>query len=94
MFGDKHDAGFARVRDISAMYTLPRFLTDRIGASRATLSLAARNLWFVWRAEAERYGRRIPDPEAGNFSSQATGAGGNVPYWPSSQLTATMRVSF
>jgi len=93
-FVNHHDASFVRVRDMSATYSIPDSFTNKVGASRSTFSVAARNLWFLWRATPEWYGRKIPDPEAGNFMSQGVNSGGNIPWWPGSQITATMRVTF
>ena len=93
-FLTNHDASHVRFRDVSATYTLPNLITNSMGASRATFSVAARNLGFIWRAETEWYGRKIPDPETGEFGRQDVYAGGNIPWWPGSQITATMRVSF
>ncbi len=42
-----NDASFARLRELSASYTLPTDWARRIGASRATISMAGRNL-FTW----------------------------------------------
>jgi len=39
------DASFARFRELSATYTLPDSWASRFGASRASLTLAGRNLW-------------------------------------------------
>ncbi|MGH7575423.1 MAG: TonB-dependent receptor domain-containing protein, partial [Longimicrobiales bacterium] len=38
------DASFARLREVSASYTLPDGWTDRIGADRASITLTGRNL--------------------------------------------------
>lgn len=44
------DASFARLRELSASYTLPSTLARRINASAATFTLSARNLklWTNW----------------------------------------------
>ena len=42
-----NDASFARLRELSASYTLPTDWARRVGASRATISMAGRNL-FTW----------------------------------------------
>jgi hypothetical protein len=45
------NAAFARLREVSASYTLPDQLVQRTGASRASLNVAARNLGFLYRAQ-------------------------------------------
>jgi hypothetical protein len=44
------DASFARLREVSAAYTLPGHLAQRINASAATITFSARNLklWTDW----------------------------------------------
>jgi outer membrane receptor protein involved in Fe transport len=44
------DASFAKLREVSASYTLPSTLLQRTGASAATLTLSGRNLhtWTKW----------------------------------------------
>ena len=39
-----HDASFARFRELSASYTLPSAFARKVGASRATITVAGRNL--------------------------------------------------
>ncbi|MEW5929721.1 MAG: SusC/RagA family TonB-linked outer membrane protein [Gemmatimonadota bacterium] len=39
------DGSFARFRELSATYTLPGSWTGRLGASRASVTVAGRNLW-------------------------------------------------
>jgi len=46
-----YQAGFARLRELSAQYALPQALTQRIGVSRGTVTLAGRNLMMLWTAE-------------------------------------------
>ena len=43
------NTSFAYMREISANYTLPAEWAGTIGASRATVNLAARNPFFIWR---------------------------------------------
>lgn len=58
-----HRADFVRLREVSATYTLTPERARRLGATRASLTLAARNLWFLWRAEDAIFGRPVVDPE-------------------------------
>lgn len=45
-----NDAGFARLREVSASYTVPDRWAGRVGARRAAITVAARNLhtWTDW----------------------------------------------
>ncbi len=45
-----NDASFARLREVSASYTVPDRWANKVGARRATVSIAARNLhtWTQW----------------------------------------------
>jgi TonB-linked SusC/RagA family outer membrane protein len=87
-------AGFARLRDLSATYTLPESISQKFRAKRASLSVGGHNLWFLWE-ETKSYYTRLPgDLEAGSFGSQNQGTGGTVFFYPASSVTATMRVTF
>lgn len=68
-----YDAGFAKLREVSATYTLPETLADRIGVSRATVSVSARNLATLWRAQDDIAGHPIPDPEVRTPASNLSG---------------------
>src|SRR5690554_6943832 len=85
------NASATRLRELSANYALPTSIADRIGASRASINLAARNLWYLHRAQTEIYGVPIPDPEMRNATSTTTG-NSNVP--PLASLMLTFRASF
>src|SRR5690606_42128711 len=52
------DAGFARLREISASYTLPDSWARRAGASRATLTITGRNL-HTWTDYEDRKSTRL-----------------------------------
>ena len=43
-----HQAGIAKLRELSLSYTLPAAVVDRIGASRASVTVGGRNLWRIW----------------------------------------------
>ncbi|MBA4157328.1 MAG: SusC/RagA family TonB-linked outer membrane protein [Gemmatimonadetes bacterium] len=45
-----NDSGFAKLREVSASYSLPANIAGRFGSSRASISVAARNLytWTNW----------------------------------------------
>ncbi|HET9985866.1 MAG TPA: SusC/RagA family TonB-linked outer membrane protein [Longimicrobiales bacterium] len=42
------EGGFLRLREVGASYNLPSALLARTGASRASISVAARNLYMLW----------------------------------------------
>ena len=87
------DASFAKLREVSASYTLPDDLVTHIGASRTTLTLAGRNLLTVWQATKDIFGREVLDPENRLTSSELTGYFQTVlPQYAS--FVATVRVQF
>lgn len=57
------DAGFAKLREISATYTATPAWAGRIGASSASITMAGRNLATLWVAQEDIFGHPIPDPE-------------------------------
>ncbi len=63
-----NDASFMKLRELSVSYLVPNQWTQRIGASRATISLAGRNLhtWTKWTGM---------DPEARFLSGDRGGFG-------------------
>ena len=90
-------AGFARLRQISAQYTLPPSLANRVGAERASVTLAGNNLWFLWQQTNYWYGMRVGDPEIGantGSGAQYRTGGGNSDLLTGSRITATVRVGF
>jgi TonB-linked SusC/RagA family outer membrane protein len=66
------DAGFAKLRDLSATYTLPAAMTQSFGVSRASITLSALNLWTIWRAQLEDFGVRHVDTEIRNVTNELT----------------------
>ncbi len=87
------DAGFAKLREVSATYTVPAGLASRFGASRASITVAGRNLATLWTAQEEIFGHRIPDPEIRTPSSNLSGYVQTV-IPPLSTLITTVRISF
>jgi TonB-linked SusC/RagA family outer membrane protein len=85
------DADFWKLREVGARYNLPEFVTSRIGAERASLSLSARNIAILWRAQDENWGLKLQDPEFGPGTDTGTA-------WfiepPLSSVHATLRVTF
>ena len=87
------DAGFAKLREVSATYTVPAGLASRFGASRASITVAGRNLATLWTAQEEIFGHRIPDPEIRTPSSNLSGYVQTV-IPPLSTVITTVRISF
>jgi TonB-dependent SusC/RagA subfamily outer membrane receptor len=85
-----HDASFTRFRELSATYTAPSEWARRFGASRASLTLAGRNLW-TWT--------RYPglEPEASFLGGSR---GGGSAQWEQNvnpqvqQFVTTLNLSF
>ncbi len=46
-----YEAGFLRLREVSASYNLPQRLVGRIGAERGSLSFGMRNVAMLWTAQ-------------------------------------------
>jgi hypothetical protein len=58
---------------------MPEAFATRMGASRASVNVAARNLGFLYRAQTHASGAPIHDPEArGLAGGGAEGGAGNV----------------
>lgn len=87
-----YDASYIRLRELGLRYQLPESLIGRTGADRASLSLSARNLWYLWRKTEDVSGVPIPSPEIAN--PQSEGAFSLFQWPPLTTFEATLRVSF
>ena len=89
-----YNAGFAKLRELSATYTLPTGLASSVGASRVVLSVAARNVFTLWiEEEFTRFGpQRIWDPETTGEGEFLANHQAVMP--PTSQILATVRLTF
>ena len=103
-YAQKSDASYIKLRELGARYQLPQSLVDRVGVDRASFSVAARDLWYLWTKQQEvpprdirqegfqdRPGANIPSPELAdpNISGFA------LFQWPPlTTVEATLRVSF
>ncbi len=88
-----YDASYIRLRELGARYQLPESLTARVRADRASISVAARNLWYLWRKTEDVSGVPIPSPEIANPQGENTGF--SLFQWPPlTTIEATLRVSF
>jgi TonB-linked SusC/RagA family outer membrane protein len=97
-------AGFLRLREVSATYTVPTGFARRVGATSANLSVAGRNLRMLWTAQdgwgTSRDGLiRIPianthvwDPEIRAAGQLSNGFQTILP--PTASFTTTLRLTF
>jgi TonB-linked SusC/RagA family outer membrane protein len=80
------DGGFAKLRQLSATYTLPSSLLVRRGLSRASVTVSAQNLWTIWVAQRYDFGVKLTDPEIRNSAGAGSDPGGLLGYnqegWP------------
>ncbi len=88
-----YDAGWAKLRNLSATYTFPERLASRFGLSRAAFTLAAQNVAVLWQAQKDIFGRRIVDPEVRLTASEQSGYVQTVMPQMSS-IVASLRVTF
>ena len=99
-----YNAGFLRLRELSATYTLAPALVSRLGASGASLSAAGRNLSMLWTGEqgwntsrdGEVYvpiaGQHVWDPETRAVGQLSNGFQTILP--PTASFTMTLRLNF
>ena len=102
-YSTTYAADFWKLREVGLRYQLPEALVSRVGGSRASLSVSAREVAILWLAtkytragEGEFLprirGQSIADPELGGGGANHRSGFRTLP--PSSNLTATLRVSF
>jgi len=91
--------GTLRLREVALNYSIPSALSERIGASRASVRLGARNLGYLWR-ETEQYGllpqyqlgEKVIDPERRGLDN--FGGHSHVQVPGMSEAVLDVRVSF
>ncbi len=93
------NGGFAKLRAVSATYTLPESWNDLWAASRTTITLSGENLWTAWVAQESDFGHELMDPErrqvTGFGSTPGTLNGYVQEGWPNlRRYLATLRVTF
>ena len=85
------DAAFWKLQEVGLRYAVPESLYSRIGAGNASVILSARDVMWLWRAQAETLaGTAVQDPENGSLES----ASDSLNPWPLSSLSAEVRLSF
>ena len=99
-----YEAGFLRLRELSATYTLPQTFAGRMRANAASISAAGRNLSMLWTAQhgwnTSRDGMvRVPvanqkvwDPEIRAVGQLSNGFQTILP--PTASFTLTLRLNF
>jgi hypothetical protein len=99
-----YKAGFLRLRELSATYTLDQRLAQRLRASGATVSVAGRNLSMLWTAQqgwnTSRDGeiyvdiahQHVWDPEIRAVGQLSNGFQTILP--PTASFTTTLRLTF
>jgi hypothetical protein len=100
-----HEAGFLRLREVSATYDLPERFAARVGARRSTISFGMRNLAMLWTAQhgwsTPRDGH-IREPLAGMivWDPEVRGTGTHTGFSyqtvmpPTASATLTLRLTF
>jgi hypothetical protein len=94
-----YSAEFWKLREVSATYNVPSSMAQRFHATRASISVAGRNLWTIKaqkRVTVPGIGE-IPDPqiwdvEMGGFGDLPGTFQSRIP--PVAQVVTTLRVSF
>jgi len=99
-----YQAGFLRLRELSASYTVKPSLVQKIGASGGSVTIAGRNLSMLWTAEqgwntsrdGEVYvdvaNQHVWDPEIRALGSLANGFQTIMP--PTASFVATFRLTY
>ncbi len=99
-----YQAGFLKLRELSASYTLKPSLVQRLGASGGSVTFAGRNLSMLWTAEqgwntsrdGEIYvdvaGQHVWDPEIRALGSLSNGFQTIMP--PTQSFVATFRLTY
>jgi hypothetical protein len=55
--------GYAKLREVSAAYTVPTSWVRRFGATQASISVSGRNLATLWVEQKDMHGTKTLDPE-------------------------------
>jgi hypothetical protein len=99
-----YKAGFLRLRELSATYTVPPRFVNRLGATGGSISFAGRNLAMLWTAQqgwktsrdGEIYvdiaNQHVWDPELRAVGQLSNGYQTILP--PTASFTTTLRLTF
>jgi TonB-linked SusC/RagA family outer membrane protein len=92
------DGGFAKLRQLSATYTLPASMLVGRGITRASITVSGQNLWTIWVAQQSDFGVKLTDPEIRNSAGSGSDPGGLLGYnqegWPQlRRFLISMRVT-
>ncbi len=88
------NAGFAKLRELSANYQLPAGLAARAGAQNASVTGAWRNVFTIWQAQHDIWGTKIFDSETRVPGSSELGYTYQTVIPPTSQVVLTVRMSY
>ena len=90
------DGDFAKLRAVSASYTLPSEWARRLNASRININLTANNLLTLWVGQPDGFGVKQMDPEVAQQTGTTRGLTAyNQEGWPQLRtFTTTFRVTF
>jgi hypothetical protein len=83
-----YEADFIKLRELSATYTLPRQYSERVGFSRASVTLSGRNLW-IW---TKYKGNADPEVAFTGDASFTTSDYGSIPM--QRRLSMSLNVNF
>ncbi len=89
-----YDAGWAKLRELGANYDLPSSLAGRVGSDRVTVSIAARNVAILWRAQKDIWGTKIFDSETRVPGGSELGFTHQTVIPPTSQIVFTVRMNY
>jgi TonB-linked SusC/RagA family outer membrane protein len=88
------NAGFAKLRELSANYQLPNAIAGRAGAQNASITAAWRNVMTLWQAQDNVWGTRIFDSETRVPGSSELGYTYQTVIPPTSQVMFTVRMTY
>jgi hypothetical protein len=88
------DAGFAKLRELSANYQLPNAIAGRAGAQSASITGAWRNVMTLWQAQKDVWGTKIFDSETRVPGSSENGFTYQTVIPPTSQVVFTVRMTY
>ncbi len=88
------NAGFAKLRELSANYQLPSAIAGRAGAHNASVTAAWRNVATLWQAQHDIWGTKIFDSETRVPGSSELGFTYQTVIPPTSQIVLTVRMTY